>query len=357
MFDAMAPEGKNSTYRLSRRQALITIATLPLTYSANTGGDGAVELFVSRCAASLTACWHLLKGSNLYTVNEILSPYLLELERIAQQQSIHQQTAARLASQAHRICGIVALHRSRLRMREYHCRQALRYATFANDASSQVSALISLASTHYYDAAPSKAADVYEEAFSFEASMSPLQRSRVHAELSVVYGQLGRERQALQSADLAERLYPAAPEQDVSFLYAEFTRASLTLERGLSYAALAERHPGRQYQRKAAETFGLLEQAAPTTVPDRIRYEILNHQASTAVLLDDLDAFETYLDRAAGGVVHLGSRQRQKEMRSALDRATAKWRYEPRIRAITDRVQSLSIDFGQGAGMPSGRSE
>lgn len=357
MFDAMSPDDGDPAYGVSRRQALITIAALPLTFSTGALGHAAtVDFFMSRCAASLTACWHLMKGSDLSAVDRMLSPYLLELERIAQQQSAYQDAAARLASQAHRISGIIALHRDQLRMREYHCKQAVRYAEFASDLSSRVSALVSLASTYFYDATPLRAANMYERAFAFDEGMSPLQRSRVHAELSVVYGQLGREQDALRSCRLAEELYPEVPEQDSSFLYAEFTRASLTLERGLAHVALARQYPGKRYQSTAAGIFAQMEQASPATVPDRIRYEILNHQASTAVLLGDLDAFEGHIDRAAEGVIRLGSRQRQKEMHAAWQWANEKWGREPRLKAIGQRIGPLVNGLARSTDMTPGRN-
>jgi len=167
MFDAAAPEGHYSfqaLHALSRRQALATLAALPVTLSTSstasesTRSTAATEYFLSRCAASLTACWHLLRGSDLATVYQMLSTYLLALEGVAQQQSRYQQAAARLASQAHRICGIVALHHDQLRVREHHCKQALYYATAADDSSSRASALISLASTYLHKYEPHKAA-------------------------------------------------------------------------------------------------------------------------------------------------------------------------------------------------------
>jgi tetratricopeptide (TPR) repeat protein len=337
MFDATAPESPQPAYAISRRQALVTLATLPIalgTSGASAETNSATEVFLSHCGASLTACWHLLKGSDLETVDRLLMTYLLQLEMVAQRPSKYQVVAARLASQAHRICGIVALHRNQLRAREHHCKQALRYASVAADVNSHVSALISLASTYFYDSDPAHAAETYEEALVFDAAMSPLQRSRTRAELSVVYGQLGRERDTLESVELAEQLYPTQPEHDPSYLFAEFTRASLTLEQGLSYAALAERYPTRGYQQVAADTFARVEQTARSTIPDRIRFEIINHQAVTAVLLNELETFESYLARGVEGAVLLGSKQRQKEIASAWRRANENWPREQRLKAL-----------------------
>ena len=359
MFDATAPQSGTPggvVHALSRRQTLATLAALPLTLAASgpasagtAGAAASAEFFLSRCAASLTACWHLLRGSDLRTVEQMLSSYLLPLEEAAQQQSRYQQGAALLASQAHRICGIVALHRDQLRVRELHGKRALHYATVADDASSQASALISLGSTYFYNSDPAQAARVYERALSLEAGIPPLQQSRVHAELSVVYGQLRREQEAIRSAGLAGELYPDYPEQDRSFLYADFTPASFTLEQGLAYLALAEQFPGRGYQHKAAGIFGQIDRAT-AAAPDRIRLEIINHQAATAVLVNDLDGFETYMARALDGAVLLASRQRQREIRTAWQRATAAWPREPRLKALSDR---LTLTAGSSAGEPA----
>jgi tetratricopeptide (TPR) repeat protein len=356
MFDATGPDGDSihALHNLSRRQALVTLAALPLTLTASASisvgtlsPPAATDLFLSRCAASLTACWHLLRGSDLPTVYQTLSSYLLALEGVAQKQSGYQQGAARLASQAHRICGIFALHRNQLRVREHHCKQALYYAAVASDVGSQASALISLASTYFYDSNPAQAAAVYEQASALESAMSPLQRSRVYAELSVVYGQLSREKDAIRATGLAEELYPDNPEQDWSFLYAEFTPASLSLESGLAYAALAEQYPGRGYQNKAAEIFARVDQMT-TAVPDRIRFEVINHQARTAVLRGDLDAFETYLNRGLEGVVLLGSGQRRHEIQAALEQARNVWPREARVKALSDGAHFLTRDNSVG---------
>ncbi len=360
MFDAAAPDSDGpatAAHSLSRRQALVSLAALPAALAAlgavparASGAGAAADQFLARCAGSLTACWHLLRGSDLPAVEQVVPTYLLALEAIARQESAYQRAAARLASQAHRICGIVALHREKLAVRELHCKQALYYANLAADGSSQASALISLASTCFYNCDPQRAARIYERALAVEAGVTPLQRSRAYAEVAVVYGELRREQEALRAAGLAEQLYPDVPEDDSSFLYAEFTPGSLILEQGLAYAALAEQFPQRRYQDRAAGIFSQANSGPRAAVPDRIHFEIINHQARTAVLLGDLDAFETYLGRALDGVVLLGSKQRHKEMRAAWQRALARWPRERRLTAVGERLQLTSGTSGEGPG-------
>ena len=348
MSDAAVPHEQHQTGTLdalSRRQALMTLAALPaalITPAAVSKEDlsraAATELFLARCATSLAACWHLLRGSDLIAVEQVLSAYLLPLDAAAQQDSKYQVVAARLATQAHRICGIIALHSKSVELSLHHCSRALRYAATASDPGHHASALISLASRYFYAADPLQAAAVYEQAFSLGAALPALLQSRVHAELGVVYAQLGREQDAIRGAGLAEDLYPDHPDDEPCSLYAEFTPASLVLEQGLAYVALAERFPGRGYQQKAADIFACAGQSA-VPVPDRIRFEIVNHQAYTAVLRADLDGFADFMDRGLEGVALLGSRQRLKEMQGTWRRALARWPGEQRLLALGDGLR------------------
>jgi tetratricopeptide (TPR) repeat protein len=330
----------DAAYLISRRQALISVAAFPFASAAS--GLASPEVFLSRCAASLAACWHLLGGSDLHAVAHAISLYLPDLEIVAGRASAHRDLATRLAVQAHRISGIVALHRGRLALREHHCQQAVRHASSTSDRSGQASALISLASTHFYADDPVRAAAAYERALSLESALPALQRSRIHAELAVAYGQLGRVKESLSSIERAERLYPSHPEQDPSFLYAEFTQASLVLELGLAFLALAEQCPRQGFQRTAANVFGRIENPATTAAgPERIRCEILNHQARASVLGGDLEATESHLQRAVDASFQLDSKQRQREARAAWNRAVARWPREKRLAAIGNRMREL----------------
>ena len=341
MSDAAVPDGGyplELLHAASRRQALLTLGALPMAMAGIASPPAAGETFLARSAASLTACWHLLKGSDLASVEHLMAGYLLPLEAAARTTSPNRQTAAMLAAQAHRICGIIALHRDQLAVRERHCKRALRYADAASDAGSHASALISLASTYFYASDPTAAATVYEQAFRHGAALPVLQRSRVHAELAVVYGQLGREQDSVRALGEAEELYPDRPELDPSYLYAEFTPGSLALERGLAFIALAEQFPGRGYQRKAADIFASAAGPAPG-VPDRIRFEIVNQQARTAVLQGDLDAFEMFMGQGLDGMAILGSRQRLREMHATMARARERWRGDQRVKALGDGLR------------------
>jgi DNA-binding SARP family transcriptional activator len=190
-FDIMKPLFNDGAYLHSRRQALITIATLPVALwtSVQQGITSAsmTEKLLTRCAANITSLWHLLKGSELSFIEQTLSTYVLTLVTLAQQPSPYQKTAARLASQTYRLYGIIALHRNNLKARENYCQQALYFSEIAENASLVVSAYISLASTFYYEKNPVKAAQIYLKALKQEEEIFPLQCARLYAELAVVF--------------------------------------------------------------------------------------------------------------------------------------------------------------------------
>jgi tetratricopeptide (TPR) repeat protein len=361
MFSAAAPppgEPDRAAFEQSRRQALTTLAALPLGF-ATTGLLGSStwaiqESFLSQCTASLTACWQLLGGSDLKVVDHVLTNYLVPLEGLAHQHSKYQQTAAMLASQAHRMRAIVALHLKQIALDEHHAREAVRYANLASDVSAEVlafsslvQAYFSLGQAYFYDSNPVQALTTFERALALEGRMLPQQRSRLHAELAAVYGQLGREQEALRSAGWAEKIFPDHPQDDPNYLYMELTPAVLGLKQGLAYLALAEQYEGRGYERQAADVLGRIDQAETVAISDRIRYEIANHQARAAVLLDDLDAFELYIHRGLDGVVLLGSRQRLREAQQAWQMAMHRWPNERRLMVVTERLQLTAGNGGE----------
>ena len=341
MLNEMKPQDDDEVYFLSRRQAIIAIAAYPLalltSFHQSSASVLVIEELLSRCAASITACWHLLKGSELAVVEQTISGYLPILAQLVQQPSRYQKTAARLATQGYRLKGIVALHQNNIKARETCCQRALHYSEIAEDASSIVAALISLASTSYYDKDPQKAASIYQKALSHIKHIPPLQRARLSVELAVVYAQQGREQEALHFMELAQKAYPERPENDPSFLYAEFSSASMILETGLTYLALAQRYPQRGYGKHAWETFVRIEEPqSQSAIPRRIFYEVTNQQAETALVLRDQERFRTYLEKGVQGANLLNSKQRRREAIEAYKRAQVVWAGESAIHQLAD---------------------
>jgi hypothetical protein len=145
MFDAMKPQYPVGEYTLSRRQALVAIAALPTVLLSvvyqRQQSTIVVGEFLSRCAASIVACWHLINGRELGAVEQVLPQYVPTLMTLAQQPSPHQPSAARLVAQADDLQGILALHRNNLIAMEYYYREGVTYSRLAGDRNLYVYAL------------------------------------------------------------------------------------------------------------------------------------------------------------------------------------------------------------------------
>jgi hypothetical protein len=75
---------------------------------------------------------------------------------------------------------------------------------------------------------------------------------------------------------------------------------------------------------------------AEGAVPERIFFEIVNHQAEVAVCLGERDLFQTYIERGIEGAHRLGSIQRHQELRETYALASTLWPHEQRIKYIED---------------------
>ena len=335
-LNSMHPKSDDEIYTHSRRQLLITLATLPtallLSMLQGRHTAGRVEYLLTRCSASLTACWHLMRGSEYAVVEELLPTYLPLLTSLAQEESKHQRTAASLATQGYRLKGILALHRNDVKTRDASFQQAVYYAEIAQNPGLLVAALISLA---YHRPDPVGAERLYQKALVYEQVISPLQRSRLYAELSVACAQQNREDDAIHYLNLAQQVYPAQPESDPGFLYAEFSPSSMILEKGRVHLALTQHQPDGCFPQQAWETFAGIETGpANLLTSERIRYEIVNYQAETALALRDRDLCCEYVQRGAQGAVVLGSVKRQREVIATRNKVLKLWPHDGRVKEL-----------------------
>jgi transcriptional regulator with XRE-family HTH domain/tetratricopeptide (TPR) repeat protein len=336
-LNEMSLDSQNEASLLSRRQLLITLATLPTaSLLASLQGQlqgGQIEQFLGRCTAGIAACWQLLKGSEYTVVEEILPAYLSLLTLLARTPSSkYRSTAASLATQAYRLKGILAYHRDDVKARDAYFQQALYYAEIALDPGLLVVALISVA---YQLPDPLEAEQFYQRALVYEQTISPLQRSRLYAGVSITYAQQNREDEALRYLRLAGQEYPVSPKADPSTLYTDFGPFSMIRDKGKVYLALAAYHPDRHHPQQAWETFAAAESGQSTLItPERIRYQVVNYQAETALALQDRDLCCEYLERGAQGAVLLGSAKRQREVISTREKALKLWPHEERVKEL-----------------------
>lgn len=340
---------------LSRRQALATIAALPLTLLTLRPGpllDTISPDFLPQCAASITACWHLLRGKGgLPIVDEILPQFLPLLRTLAQRPSKYQSTAARLAAQASILQGILSMHRLNFTAREAHCKDAVRYASLAGDNTLRAAALTYLGYTYsfcYLPRKPEKAIPVFLEALQAVGEEAPLLRCNIQMGLAEAYAQCKEERQALDYIGLAQTNFPAYPEQDPSYIFGDCSLHVLYQWEGKMYLELVEHYADRGYQQKAAAA--LMKGVGVQSISERSTAETVIYQADASRVLAELDMYANSLRQAAQMAVDLSSRKRYSEAVLVYRRTPEKWFHERQIKGLARDV------FGQlPNGQPLGR--
>ncbi len=337
MFDEAKPAYSDELYTLSRRQALIGIATLPTVLLAlsRQGQRLVYEEFLPPCAASITACWHLLRGREFFLAEKVLSRILPFLADIAHDSSAYRKAATSLATQACRLMGIIALHHNDTAAQWAYFKRAVDYSEMADDPGLFIAALISFG---YHDRDPVQAAHTYRRGLPFLDDISPLLRSRLYSELAVAHAQQQQEQKALEFLSLAKEAYPQKPEDDPSFLYADFSPSFRIMEEGRTYLELAREPSGDRHAQQAWEVFARTEHH-PLEIP-RIRAEIINYQAEVALALHDLDKFSHYLELGMAGAKELNSEKRKQEAVSSYRKARQLWPGEPRVQVLADLLLS-----------------
>ena len=129
-FDAMNTE--NQDYEVTRRQAIVSLATFPFVPPINLEKRERVassdyELFVKECGASLTACEELAQSRNaqdLWLAFRCVCRYLVELDVIS-------HTSSRYRTQALELAAHCAILRTNL---GWDCKGNSSALTFAQDA-------------------------------------------------------------------------------------------------------------------------------------------------------------------------------------------------------------------------------
>lgn len=336
-FEAMVQQHPGEAdYELSRRQALITIAALPASlFSWRLPGpfsDSAVEEFLPQCAASITACWHLLRGKGFAVAQEVLSQYVPMLMTIALHPSKYQQGAARLATQAKILQAILTMHQLNSAGREMHCHEAVRCARLSGDCRLLAAALMYLGYTYSYccrPRLPEKALPLFQEALAVLGNEDSLLRSDICMGLADASAQCKEEAQALHYMELAQNHFPTHPEQDPSFIYADCGLDTLYQWEGRMCLDLAEHYPDRGYQQQAWDA--LVKSTAVPALTARAANETMIYRADAARLLGDLPVYSDCLLEGAQLATALGSQKRYDEALEVFQRTPQRWWREQRV--------------------------
>jgi transcriptional regulator with XRE-family HTH domain len=173
----------DADHPLTRRDALRRLALLPVEMYGLTTLVGTLrqpaEEFLPLCAASITACWYLMSGSDFTLVEHVLPHYLPRLEALAKQPSRMQKEAARLASHGHLLLGIAVLQHNDVQGCEQHNKQAITYAAISEDKNLEVAALIRQGDTYFHSASPVLELEMFQQAAQYIHEVLPVQQASV----------------------------------------------------------------------------------------------------------------------------------------------------------------------------------
>jgi tetratricopeptide (TPR) repeat protein len=332
---------------ISRRAVLTAIVALPQAMAPailqGPRSSRVFEEFLPACTASLTACWHWMRGDGLSIVAEQLPNYLPALEMLAQQPSRYQKTAAQLAAQGCLLMGLIAYHQVNMPLREKLCRRAAHYSHIAKDQTLSVYALGHLADTLNLENRPTEELRLCEQMLTIIAAhdnqITPFLKSKVFIEAAASYAQYGHVQSALRCLHLAHEVFPHQPQNEPVYLLTDHGPDKIIQFAGLTYDHLGKSALDRGTPRRsrvlytaAQTTFTQLGQLDATAmIRERTRVKILNQQAATAIAQADLETFQAYLQAGVEGAKALGSEKRKQEAIANWKAARLRWPHEKRL--------------------------
>jgi tetratricopeptide (TPR) repeat protein len=282
----------------------------------------------------------LLNGDGLVTVEYALPKYLPLLVALARQPSSYQRRAAYLAAQGSLLMNVVCYHRLRFRAALAYARQAVELAHLSGDRTLSVYALTFLGGTFELNGQLNASLQTYQEAEHYlNEEVALLSHSKVLADLAWAYARNGQSQDALRCIGEARNLFPSELGEVPYFVSADYGLYRLILSEGMTHLVLGEQDT-EHVEHHSQQAMNALAQVAqlPSTiiVPERIKLQIINHQAAAAVGAGNMEEFEHSLLAGVEGAKALGSGKRRQEAIANYRAARGKWPQEPRVRALAE---------------------
>lgn len=332
---AMAEEGNEE---VTRRRAIAFLLHTPaaifgLTPEVQAPGTRPPflhpEEILTLNEVNIPLCWQLYMEGGFRELYTILPGYLPVLSELAQQPSPYQQKAASQASQSHQLAYLLALQRQDFGVALKHTHEAARYAQIAGDNNLLVASLIRRAYVYLCMKHTEKRLHAYEEAqlYSYQ-NCSPLLLGYLYAGLAETHAALQNEHLSRYYMDLAQRVFPAQPENDAQFPYTHFRWPTIHNLRGLALLQL------KRFQ-EAEQAFAGVSQAVPPSIGP-YRVEVTVHMAITAFELNELEQSCELLTKASALACTLYSPLRYNDSYELYKRMQGRWQGEARIGTLTD---------------------
>jgi transcriptional regulator with XRE-family HTH domain len=152
------------TMDISRREALYTLAALPLATLSTLHVEKSDDEVLRRSAAGIAACEQLSRGTgtDMREASKALTSYLPQLQAIAKSSpsSKLRVQSAKLITQVHIREAVLATHLTGTRLAVAHASQSVEYAEASGDVALMISALVWHAWALFSDGQASGAMDV-----------------------------------------------------------------------------------------------------------------------------------------------------------------------------------------------------
>lgn len=345
-FDTMNTSNKN--YQITRREALCSLATLPLiTFGLTTPGKAVQPAqygsILAQCSASLEACWELYQNGDASDTSlafKSVSKYLSVLQTIIQDSSQYRKEATDLAAR-------YALLKTLLGWICVNPTETLQYAKNAvalcketGDISLQLSAYSKLAWGYFYDKQYTPALRTAQEAEGLllqyyrlpnARPLHPVIQSGTYSSLALMLARNGR------TPDVALGKATEIDPGDKPYALMNSKRSTLLLEAGWTYCYYGD-------QTKAIET--LQQRIDPETLSPKMsqsamgRVETINIMALSSLKTKDRDIERTIHFWVAGieGAKTLQNQQRFNEALTTYEFMEMVWPGDTRIKDLRDYI-------------------
>lgn len=346
-FDLMHITDKN--YQITRREALCSLATLPmitlgLTLPGSTVQPALYGTTLAHCTASIEACWELSKSGearDLLLAFQCASRYLPVLTTMVKDSSSHRKEAARLAAQAYSLKHVLGLHIESpdVAMAKGHAKLAVRYAAQSDDPLLHLTALRYL--TWGYDHLKNypqalktieQARTIVEQA---DPPLPPVVTSAIYSTLAVMQTKNGVSPDT--ALGLAHDTFPASSIDGFDFASVDFGYAKLIRNKALAYYNEEKHQEALSAFAKVIDPDTL---SPKVPMAGRTRVELLNRQTMTALKSPIRDRERIINSWKAGiqGAIDLQSQQRFDEACMAYEVMTGIWSGEQCIKDLRDLI-------------------
>ena len=283
----------------------------------------------------IRSCWQLYMLGNQAELERLLPNYLTKLSVPTLTPGPEQKAAACLTAQVYLLIALLELQRCDLTSAQANGMQALVYSQLAKDWNLYVAAQIRLAIIFSARKRIGAALAAYNEALrrinTNPDAISPILQSWTFAGLGEIQATMGRETEALQFLQLAMAIFPDAPEEDPSSIYAYCDRSLLFLYEGLIFLRLG-------LPKRAWEAFSQVDNLKPTP-PERVRAEFLKLKTYTSLMLGNMIQSCIYLEAAVRSAQEINSELAFCDAYALYEHMLVNWGQEPRVRSLARLFQ------------------